>query len=156
VGEPAERRKKGKRKASKKVVAAGFDEDDEDESQGSRAGKKAKLGPSDSAQTIDSVGGTEGESPALDDGPMQREDRGSGYPSGELSLPGAANLAVGQWLLCTPTDPKTQAYLKAAFHPVFGYPSIVRFSWAGVKVAIDKDGVPCKWWVSRLRRVARD
>lgn len=45
-------------------------------------------------------------------------------------------------------DPKTQAYLRNAFHPVFGYPGIVRFSWATVKVIIDKDGTPCTWWAA--------
>lgn len=45
------------------------------------------------------------------------------------------------------TDPKTQAYLRAAFDPIFGYPSIVRFSWGTVKIAMDKNGVPCTWSV---------
>jgi ribonuclease H2 subunit A len=65
----------------------------------------------------------EGEEAGLD---IEVEDavvRGSGYPS----------------------DPKTQAYLKEGMDPVFGYKGIVRFSWATVKVLLDKNGVECKW-----------
>jgi len=46
-----------------------------------------------------------------------------------------------------PSDPKTQAYLKDGMDPVFGYKGIVRFSWATVKVLLDKNGVECKWYV---------
>lgn len=53
-------------------------------------------------------------------------ERGSGYPS----------------------DPKTQAYLREEIDPVFGYKGVVRFSWATVKVLLDKQGVECKWSVS--------
>lgn len=42
-------------------------------------------------------------------------------------------------------DPRTQAYLKDSIDPVFGYKGIVRFSWATVKVLLDKQGVECKW-----------
>lgn len=44
-----------------------------------------------------------------------------------------------------PSDPKTQAYLKESIDPVFGYKGIVRFSWATVKVLLDKQGVESKW-----------
>jgi ribonuclease H2 subunit A len=70
---------------------------------------------------------------------VEVEVRGSGYPSGWSRL---------QPLLTS--DPKTQAYLRNSFHPVFGYPGIVRFSWATVKVIIDKDGAPCTWCVALL------
>lgn len=46
-----------------------------------------------------------------------------------------------------PSDPKTQAYLKGSIDPVFGYKGIVRFSWATVKVLLDKQGVESKWSV---------
>lgn len=42
-------------------------------------------------------------------------------------------------------DPRTQAYLKEHIDPVFGYKGIVRFSWATVKVLLEKQGVECKW-----------
>jgi ribonuclease H2 subunit A len=35
--------------------------------------------------------------------------------------------------------------LKDSIDPVFGYKGIVRFSWATVKVLLDKQGVECKW-----------
>jgi ribonuclease H2 subunit A len=44
-----------------------------------------------------------------------------------------------------PSDPRTQAYLKENIDPVFGYKGIVRFSWATVKVLLDKQAVECRW-----------
>ena len=46
-----------------------------------------------------------------------------------------------------PSDPRTQAFLKDSLDPVFGYKGIVRFSWATVKVILEKNGVECKWSV---------
>ena len=43
-------------------------------------------------------------------------------------------------------DPKTQAWLRDAVEPTFGYPSLVRFSWATVKVALDKNAHAVKWY----------
>lgn len=43
------------------------------------------------------------------------------------------------------SDPKTQAWLKASLEPTFGFPSLVRFSWATVKVALDKEAHAVKW-----------
>ncbi|PAV16034.1 ribonuclease H2 subunit A [Pyrrhoderma noxium] len=51
------------------------------------------------------------------------EERGSGYPS----------------------DPKTQVWLRDSLEPTFGFPSLVRFSWATVKVALEKYGHAVKW-----------
>ncbi|KAF8575972.1 ribonuclease HII [Ramaria rubella] len=44
-----------------------------------------------------------------------------------------------------PSDPKTQAWLKLALEPTFGFPSLVRFSWATVKILLDKEGHEVKW-----------
>lgn len=44
-----------------------------------------------------------------------------------------------------PSDPRTQAYLKNNLDPVFGYTGIVRFSWATVKVLLEKQAVQCRW-----------
>lgn len=44
-----------------------------------------------------------------------------------------------------PSDPRTQAFLKDGIDPVFGYRGIVRFSWATVKVLLDKQAVECRW-----------
>lgn len=40
-----------------------------------------------------------------------------------------------------PADPKTKLWLKNNFDPVFGYPSIVRFSWKTVSIVIWDQGV---------------
>ncbi|KAI0635924.1 ribonuclease H2 subunit A [Trametes polyzona] len=44
-----------------------------------------------------------------------------------------------------PSDPKTQAWIKNSLEPTFGYPSLVRFSWATIKVVLDKDAHPVEW-----------
>ncbi|TFY82187.1 hypothetical protein EWM64_g1825 [Hericium alpestre] len=50
-------------------------------------------------------------------------DRGSGYPS----------------------DPKTQAWIKSALDPTFGYPSLARFSWTTIKVVLEKNAHAVEW-----------
>jgi len=47
-----------------------------------------------------------------------------------------------------PADPNTQAWLKNNLDPVFGFPKIVRFSWATVKVILEKSAHNVKWYVS--------
>ncbi|KAF8320703.1 hypothetical protein DL93DRAFT_1725027 [Clavulina sp. PMI_390] len=44
-----------------------------------------------------------------------------------------------------PSDPNTQAWLRSHLEPTFGFPSIVRFSWATVKVPIEKSGHEVQW-----------
>ncbi|KAF8972134.1 ribonuclease H-like domain-containing protein [Flammula alnicola] len=44
-----------------------------------------------------------------------------------------------------PSDPNTQAWLKTAVDPVFGFPDIVRFSWTTVKVILERDAHAVKW-----------
>jgi len=44
-----------------------------------------------------------------------------------------------------PSDPATKAWVGAFFDALFGWPSIVRFSWAPAKDALEKRGVKCVW-----------
>lgn len=44
-----------------------------------------------------------------------------------------------------PGDPLTKAWLGDNMEPVFGYPSIVRFSWSTVKDLLEERGVPVEW-----------
>jgi len=44
-----------------------------------------------------------------------------------------------------PSDPTTQAWLKSHLEPTFGYPCLARFSWATVRVLIEKQGHEVKW-----------
>ena len=44
-----------------------------------------------------------------------------------------------------PGDPKTRAWLPASFDPVFGFPSLVRFSWAPSKKFIEANCVAAEW-----------
>lgn len=79
----------------------------------------------------------EDEASIPDEGPV----RGSGYPSGEF---GRRNACM-HIALNTVIDPRTQAFLKEEVNPVFGYKGVVRFSWATVKVILEKQGVECRW-----------
>lgn len=47
-------------------------------------------------------------------------------------------------------DPKTQAWIKQSLEPTFGYPALARFSWATIKVVLEKDAHPVEWLVSLL------
>ncbi|KAJ1610259.1 hypothetical protein OJ253_1285 [Cryptosporidium canis] len=44
-----------------------------------------------------------------------------------------------------PGDPKTKEFLRQVFDPVFGFPSIVRFSWSTASEIIDKRGYSVMW-----------
>jgi ribonuclease H len=44
-----------------------------------------------------------------------------------------------------PGDEKTKAWALKHFDPVFGWPSIVRFSWAPARDALERDGVIIQW-----------
>lgn len=44
-----------------------------------------------------------------------------------------------------PSDPKTVAWIKRSMDPTFGFPSIARFSWTTIKVALDKEGHAVEW-----------
>lgn len=42
-------------------------------------------------------------------------------------------------------DPKTKSWLKANMDPIFGYPNIVRFSWATCKTSLDESAKTVRW-----------
>ena len=44
-----------------------------------------------------------------------------------------------------PSDPKTVKWLKNNFHPVFGFPNLIRFSWSTAEKIIDERGVQVTW-----------
>ncbi|BEI94666.1 uncharacterized protein CcaverHIS019_0702470 [Cutaneotrichosporon cavernicola] len=44
-----------------------------------------------------------------------------------------------------PSDPKTQAFLREHVDPVFGYRGMVRFSWATIRVLLEKHSAACAW-----------
>ncbi|VDM24226.1 unnamed protein product [Toxocara canis] len=44
-----------------------------------------------------------------------------------------------------PCDPLTKKFLMDSVDPVFGYSSLVRFSWKTAEVALERNAVPCKW-----------
>jgi ribonuclease H2 subunit A len=44
-----------------------------------------------------------------------------------------------------PGDGTTKAWLQNHFDPVFGFPSLVRFSWQTAKTIIDSKGVEVEW-----------
>lgn len=44
-----------------------------------------------------------------------------------------------------PADPATKKWLADNLNPVFGWPSVVRFSWATCKKIIESEGIPMEW-----------
>ena len=66
---------------------------------------------------------------------------GSGYPGGKWRVPFSSNALDRKRVIA---DPKTKAWLEASLDKTFGFPGLVRFSWATVKVILEKDGHPVK------------
>ena len=48
----------------------------------------------------------------------------------------------------TTLDPITKKWLKASVDPVFGYPSIIRFSWKTCTALLDANAVQVTWYVN--------
>ena len=46
-----------------------------------------------------------------------------------------------------PSDPNTRDWLANHFEPIFGFPSVARFSWAPVKTACETKGAKVLWYV---------
>lgn len=44
-----------------------------------------------------------------------------------------------------PSDPQTKAWLSSHMDPVFGYPTVVRFSWATCREILDSKAVDVQW-----------
>jgi len=72
---------------------------------------------------------------------------GSGYPSGAFFFALPSHSIVILTHLKLSSDPNTQAWLKTAVDPIFGFPKIVRFSWTTVKVILEKNARSVKWSV---------
>ena len=71
---------------------------------------------------------------------------GSGYPSGTyVRLP----LPSSEIEVCV-LDPNTKTWVKDSLEKTFGYPSIARFSWTTVKVALDNGAHAVEWYVTSL------
>uniref|UniRef100_A0A915AQX6 Ribonuclease n=1 Tax=Parascaris univalens TaxID=6257 RepID=A0A915AQX6_PARUN len=45
-----------------------------------------------------------------------------------------------------PGDPNTRKFLLTSVDPVFGYSSLVRFSWKTAEKILEKSSFPCKWY----------
>ncbi|KAH8834756.1 ribonuclease H-like domain-containing protein [Flagelloscypha sp. PMI_526] len=54
-----------------------------------------------------------------------------------------------------PSDPSTKAWIEASIEPTFGYPSIARFSWGTVKVALEKKGHDVVWVDEQQKGVSK-
>ncbi|KAG9001662.1 hypothetical protein FRB90_011574 [Tulasnella sp. 427] len=68
---------------------------------------------------------------------VEGEEEGEGE---ESSVPWSSEFGSGY-----PSDPKTKAWVDATLDPTFGYPSFSRFSWATIKVQLDKSAHKVQW-----------
>lgn len=44
-----------------------------------------------------------------------------------------------------PADPETKKFLERSLDPVFGFPTLARFSWSTITKILDKDACKCDW-----------
>lgn len=62
----------------------------------------------------------------------------------------SSDSVASPWILAErgsgyPSDPKTKAWLSSSLEKTFGFPSIVRFSWATATVKLKEEAHPVKW-----------
>lgn len=72
------------------------------------------------------------------------QEIGSGYPSGVYV---GYSFPSREIELCV-LDPNTKKWIKDSLEKTFGYPSIARFSWTTVKVALDDGAHAVEWYVA--------
>ena len=72
---------------------------------------------------------------------------GSGYPGGTWSHGGL--WFQGHNAHCY-ADAVTKAWLRKNMDPVFGFPSLVRFSWSTSKKLVDSEAVDVEWYARML------
>jgi ribonuclease H len=134
---------KSKKPISRKQVIEDSDDNDDD-------GHLDKI-KSGSVEPLDSLSAVENHFAETDS-----EDEGSGKSSSgplltatkrrrtetETQLSSLHPLSAGSGY---PGDEKTKTWALKHFDPVFGWPSIVRFSWAPARDALERDGVKIQW-----------
>uniref|UniRef100_A0A915HF45 Ribonuclease n=1 Tax=Romanomermis culicivorax TaxID=13658 RepID=A0A915HF45_ROMCU len=55
-----------------------------------------------------------------------------------------------------PSDPTTKKFMDENLHPIFGYPTLVRFSWATTQELLEKKGVKFTWLGRRGQKRSGD
>lgn len=76
-------------------------------------------------------------------GLITQEDFGSGYPAGNQFAIGSQPLLYNILL----SDPVTKKWLASNTDPVFGFPSVVRFSWSTAANILSSDALSVHWSV---------
>ena len=71
---------------------------------------------------------------------------GSGYPSGVYPC---LSFSYSDIELCA-VDPNTKTWVKQSLEKTFGYPSIARFSWTTIKVALDDGAHVVEWYANQF------
>lgn len=87
--------------------------------------------------------------PAPASAPSSKDGKGSA-PSAKARPSASARGPLARLHPCNagsgyPGDPACKAWLSSTFDPLFGWPSVVRFSWATAKDKLDASGVAVEW-----------
>jgi ribonuclease H2 subunit A len=81
---------------------------------------------------------------------FSNKDYGSGYPSGRVFIQSILLLMSFSSIPFIISDPTTKKFLSKNIDPIFGFPTLVRFSWSTVKNLLDEKAIECEWFVTLL------
>lgn len=75
------------------------------------------------------------------------EERSAGYAEGQANASVSFQDARGSGY---PGDPLTKAWMEKNCDPVFGFPTLVRFSWGTTRLLMEKEAVKVDWYGSHI------
>lgn len=78
-------------------------------------------------------------------GPSFSKTLGSGYPGGMVRIILVVCVVGISGVITVHLDPVTKKWLKTNLDPVFGYPSIIRFSWKTCDKLLDENATRVTW-----------
>ncbi len=85
------------------------------------------------------------------DSNFSNKDYGSGYPSGRAFMQSILLFLISfSFIPSIISDPTTKKFLSKNIDPIFGFPTLVRFSWSTAKNLLDENAIECQWFVTLL------